>query len=68
MSTEELARQMAEALLNVAIHLNLESWERDLTPEEFKLQTKVNAALDNEYGRAAREAMQEALTRSIQES
>ncbi len=56
---------MADVLLHVAVFLNLESWERDLTQEEFSLQTKVNAALDNEYGRAARDEMQAALSNAL---
>lgn len=59
-TAEQLATEMAEALLHVAVFFRLEAWERDLNDEEMSLARKVENALDNPIGKAARKAEQDA--------
>lgn len=59
----DIIHEMADALLGVAIYFRLEAWERELTDEEMSTYAKVESALDNEFGKVARQTMRDAIER-----
>lgn len=65
-TTEEIAKEMADTLLHVSVYFRLEGWERDLTDEELTIATKIENALDNQFGNAARKTVTDAIARDTQ--